>query len=252
MLLSFFGVGSGFTEDHTNAWFRHGEDVVFIDMSMYHVRKAVEIAREAKNCYMLITHMHDDHVSGLTLFMQYMYYTMGGKKLNIVIPYELYHDILDEMRMKDILPGMYDITILTSIHNATIIPGNISPSTEKWGCDNKHIMEWFVTAVPTVHTPGLTGKCFGYGLNVSGKKVLYSGDTCNLSDFISLWGDYDEFYVDCSLHYGGVHLKWENCAGILKSSLGTEVYLMHMDDAEGFARQDLGNVKLAYATGCQE
>ena len=99
MRLNFLGCGSGFTDSHNNAFFTTEEnDIVFIDLSMLNIRKALKLINGKKDVYLLITHMHDDHVSGLTLFIQYLYYTLGNRILNIVIPEVLYIDVVDELR----------------------------------------------------------------------------------------------------------------------------------------------------------
>lgn len=87
MKLHFFGTGSGFAESHTNAYFFYGKDLVLIDMSMNHVRKAVSLAEEKnpENIFLLLTHLHPDHVSGVSMLCQFLYYTRNKTRLKIMI-----------------------------------------------------------------------------------------------------------------------------------------------------------------------
>lgn len=237
MLLHFFGTGSGFTDSHTNAYFFHNDDLILIDLSMQHISKALDIIRSKKylnHIYMVITHMHDDHVSGLTLFIQYLYYTMNNRKLKIVIPQELLADVTNELLIKGILPGLYEI-----------IPA--SQFTDTALTQNPAVNQWLTRCIPTRHAPELKSKCFGYEFNINGQKVLYSGDTNRLTDFLPYTEDADEFYVDCSFNYGGVHLKWSPKLKIQLKQIRnhTKVYLMHIDNRTLAETTDLGTIELA-------
>ena len=74
---------------------------------------------------------------------------------------------------------------------------------------------------------------YGFKIDVNGRKLVYTGDTCTLDPYMPYVDDCDEFYVDTS-KFGGVHLKFEDIIDKLKEikANGTNVYLMHIDDFE--------------------
>ena len=233
MRLNFLGCGSGFTDSHNNAFFTTEEnDIVFIDLSMLNIRKALKLINGKKDVYLLITHMHDDHVSGLTLFIQYLYYTLRNRILNIVIPEVLYIDVVDELRIKGISPYLYKILVYNPVLNQFVHP---------WDS-----VSWLNKIIPTEHVPELAGRCFGYDLNVLDTHIIYTGDTCRLSDFTPyLEEEGSEFYVDCSYDYGAVHLKWSDVECDLKElAMKHKVYLMHLDNQRAFQLVDLHGIHL--------
>lgn len=235
MKLNFLGCGSGFTGSHNNAFFTtEANDIIFIDLSMLNIQKALDLVIGKNKIYLLITHMHDDHVSGIPLFTQYLYYTLGKKQLNIVVPEALYANITAELRIKGIAPYLYNICVYNLALNQFVHP--------------YESVNWLKCIIPTEHAPELYGRCFGYELQVSDTHIIYTGDTCQLSDFIpSLDKGYSEFYVDCSYDYGNIHLKWDDIKHDLQL-IATEhdVYLMHLDNRKAFLSEDLCGMQLTY------
>lgn len=208
MKLNFLGNGSGFAPTHTGAYFVDGEDLIVIDCSMLNLQKILALnPNNFKNIYLVITHMHDDHVSGMGLFIQYIYYVYKSK-LNIIIPNELEDDILSEFKIKGISQDIYNLMLVDD-----------SPS-------------WLVGVLPTTHAPELDGKCFGYLFKVDGVDVIYSGDTNILSPYEKFLTPDSEFYVDVSANYGGVHLKYDDVKDkLLKyANDGVDIYIMHIDN----------------------
>lgn len=221
-MLKFLGNGSGFTPYHNNCYFVENNNLTFIDLSMLNIEKALAIQSEYKNVSILITHMHDDHVSGIGLFAQYLFYVYK-KKLNILIPSALLSDMMEELKIKGISNNIINIIIVN---------------------DGYSFIEKIIS---TSHTPELSGKCFGYKLNVNNKKMVYTGDTNRLEDFIPYLDDSDEFYVDVSYSYGGVHLKWDEVKEqLIDITKHCDIYIMHMDNIDAFKMLNLEdkNIKL--------
>ena len=91
MKLKFLGRGSGFsdiTEGHTSAFFEttDNNDLVVIDlpMSSFYKLKNFDLSKY-NNIYVLITHTHGDHISGLGLFAQLTFFVFK-KKIKIIAP----------------------------------------------------------------------------------------------------------------------------------------------------------------------
>lgn len=212
MKLTFLGNGSGFAKTHTGAYFIHKNDLIIIDCSMLNVHRILELGIEKfDNIYLLITHMHDDHTSGIGIFIQYLFYVYK-KKLNIVIPMELGCDVFNDLMIRGIPGDIYEIIDL-----------------------NESKFEWFINKIKTTHSPELNGKCFGYKLKIDDKKIIYSGDTNVLDVYEDYLSDCDEFYVDVSALYGKVHLKYEDVEERLLSYIqdyNLNIFIMHIDDEE--------------------
>lgn len=206
--IKFLGNGSGFGVTHTNAYFYNNNDLIFIDLSMLNRDKAITLVEDKpENIYIVITHMHDDHFSGIPLFLQYCFYTKGIKP-TVVIPKELGNDILIEFKLKGVNPTICNIKV----------------------ADDKSYT-WLKKVIQTTHAPELKDKCFGYMFEVNKKKCLYTGDTCKLEDFIPYIKEVDEFYVDMSFAYGQVHLLWEDVKFKLQEfAKNHQIYLMHIDE----------------------
>ena len=75
--LHFLGTGDAFSRHPNNAYFRPDEDtLVFIDLDARNFMRAKrEIERKVpKRIYVLITHMHNDHVSGIPTLAEWLKY----------------------------------------------------------------------------------------------------------------------------------------------------------------------------------
>ena len=217
MKLNFLGNGSGFSKTHTGAYFINGKDLIIIDCSMLNLQKILSLGIENfENVYLLITHMHDDHVSGVTLFIQYMYYVYKNK-LNILLPKELIENVLLDFKIKGIPNEIYNL----------------------YNLDKDISYSWFVSKIPTKHAPELDGECFGYVFNIDGKLIVYSGDTNTLAPYESFLELATEFYVDISANYGSVHLKYEDVEEKLLSYINKynlDIYVMHIDNEEALKK----------------
>ena len=203
--LKFLGNGSGFTDSHTNAFFELENKIILIDISMLNVQKFLKLKPYEKETFVLITHMHDDHISGLAMLIQYYFYVYK-KKLRILVPEQLSEDVLIDLTIKGISS---DIFILRVLNN------NFSFVKE---------------VILTTHAPELEGKCFSYLFEIDNKRILYTGDTNTLLPYKNI-KNIDEFYVDISYSYGGVHLKYDDIKEDL-NSMNSEVFLMHIDQMD--------------------
>ncbi len=216
MALTFLGRGSGFSDDNTSAYFITDEhEMVIIDcgFTAFRILKKMELLRTVSNLYVLITHTHGDHVGGLSLFVQYVYYVLK-KTLTIIAPSkEVAEDLEILMSIEGCDDGAYEI--VTS--------------------DKMQEHEWFKQSIKTWHAPKLFDKCFGYQLSVNGRNVVYTGDTSTLVPFTKYLRPGSILYVDMSVHYGKVHLKLDEITLaelITITKAGIKVFLMHLDDVD--------------------
>lgn len=211
MELTFLGRETGLAVNHISAYFvTDNNELVVIDCSVSAFQKLKQLRlKDYTHIYVHITHTHSDHVGGLSLFVQYMYFTLH-RVITIIAPsYIVKQDIKKLLSIEGCADDWYVIT-----------------DVEK--C-NKN---WINASILTDHTPQLHGKCFGYSLNINGKTIIYTGDTNTLEPFeIDILGC-DEFYVDVAIIKSPAHL---NLVEALEKFLefaahGTKVYLMHLDN----------------------
>jgi len=213
MPLKFLGRGSGFSDEHTSAYFStENKEMVIIDcpVSAFQKLKHLNLS-DYEKIYVLITHTHGDHVGGLGLLVQYAFFVLK-KTITIVAP---------------------SIDVAVNIKALLFLEGN----EDSWyAFTTVHTLkaEWFGKAILTEHSPQLKGKCFGYQLTIDGKNIIYTGDTSTIMPFVNYLTPDSLFYVDTSVHYGMIHLNLENVLNffIALTKKGIKVYLMHLDDVD--------------------
>ena len=220
MLLRFLGRGSAFSDEHNCAFFSEGSELVLIDHSLTAFNRlknagvsALTGTPDTKRIYVIITHTHSDHICGIPLLVEYAYYvwklpvTVAAATEQVAAEMRYY---LDEIEGCE--DGTYDLVPADSL---------------KW--------------VSAEHTPTLSGRCFGYALDIGGRKAVYTGDTITLEPFLPYLGtgtegtggtEGTEFYTEIAAVRSAVHLNLDDNIEKLKelSAAGTKVVLMHLDD----------------------
>ncbi|MGI6211285.1 MAG: MBL fold metallo-hydrolase [Anaerovoracaceae bacterium] len=229
MKLSFMGNGSAFAETHNNAYFRHKDMLFIIDLSMMNFLKAKQLATDADEVYILVTHMHDDHVSGIPLFCQWWDHLGRKRTFNIAVPEILREDMTEELRIKGVSPELY--RLITFDKNGTTAPGD--PDDDLYEASAAHIEHLVDRAIPTAHAKALSGKCFGYRLQIGDTGLIYTGDTNTLEPFLPAIQDGDELYIETADQDVPPHLYWETAKDQITALAKTHpCYLMHQDDAK--------------------
>lgn len=177
--------------------------------SFQKIKKMKELS-EFDNIFILVTHTHGDHSSGIGTMLQYAWFVLN-KKVTVVAPSEQVEN---------------DLNILLR---------NIEGCEKKWfsiTTADELKKEWLVSSVPTRHAETLNGRCFGYHLKSNGKNVVYTGDTAVLTPFLPLLKSGDYLYTEASYYRSDVHLYIDDILPELVNLTknGVNVYLMHLDN----------------------
>ena len=227
-MLNFFGKGSAFADDNTCAYFVDDADMVLIDFSLEAFPKFRRLDFSGiKTIYVLVTHTHGDHISGIGTLIHYAYYIL---KLPVVVvaPSE---DITEHLKyLFDKIEGCHK--------NAYSI---VSPE--------KLNKRWFLSPILTKHSDVLEGNCFGYGLLIDNCLTVYTGDTKTLDPFIAFLKTAattkKRLYTEIAAYKSDVHLFIDDNLNTLLDlhRQGIDVYLMHLDN-EDVIREKIKNTAL--------
>lgn len=232
MELKFLGNGSAFADTHNNAYFIHNKNLYFIDLSMYNIKKAEKlVTNDINEIFIVISHMHSDHASGIGLFAQWCYFVKNKKPI-FVCDTRIRSDLIEDMRATGVDRDLFKLISIHSDNNLFVFDALEIKRNEQIKLRNE-IASCLLQIVPTKHAENLIGKCFGFVLRVNGKIIVYSGDTATLDPFINKLYNADEFYCEMSFIESPVHLYWNNAKKkLLEASQKCKIYLMHIDDFE--------------------
>ncbi len=211
MILNFFGRGAAFTDEHNSAFFTDGNDLVLIDHSLPAFNRLRRMGvGNAGHIYVIVTHTHSDHIGGIPLLIHYAHY--------------IWHIPVTIAAASEEVRGQLGFC-LDKVEGCEKSAYEIVPADT---------LKWVQNVIPTAHTAGLAGRCFGYRLNVGGRYAVYTGDTKTLAPFLPYLADGTEFYCEAAAFDSGVHIYINDALPALKdiAARGTKVYLMHLDDEE--------------------
>lgn len=197
--LKFIGNDSGFGDKNNSAYFEQNNELFIIDCG-YTVFNEIKNRFDFNvynNINVIITHLHNDHAGSLSQFILYMWFVYK-KQVTVICNCKYIREYLD-------------------------ITGTPSCAYEL-----KNKLE-NLTFIKTKHTDYLDA--YGFVMNINNKKILYTGDTCELESFLSYLNNINELYIDLS-KFGGAHLKVDDVLGTLKDLKNKNVKIipMHIDD----------------------
>ena len=215
-MLEFLGRGSAFTSEHNSAFFTEGDILFLVDCSMTIFQKLIQIGKDGfgpetiKQVYVILTHTHGDHSSGIPMLVHYCHF-VWNVPITVGCP--------SEEVMKDMLYYFRNIE---------------GCSDDLYTMVLSDTLKWVEKTILTTHVPSLEGKCFGYSLIIGGKRVVYTGDTNTLEPFIPSIEEADYLFTEASTIPSPVHLYLGDALDYLKGLVekGTSVYLMHLSDEE--------------------
>lgn len=214
--LTFLGRGSGYhlTENNTSAYFYNNKDLVLIDCgeTVFKTLLKNKLLDSMENLYIVITHMHSDHVGSLAGLIGY-YYWKYHKKVNLFFPEA------DKIVMFLELQGMlvnqtYTIITADVLHIPSI------------GVD--------ITPFQTEHNPIINAYSYYFKFK-EGNDLIYSGDSKtvinNVLDFLTA-GNILYQDICISNNNDGPHMTLHKISEIIPRSLRNQVYCIHIDGDE--------------------
>ena len=216
-MLKFLGRGSAFTDEHNSAFFVENDELILIDCSMNAFQRLNDKNLALyDHIYVLVTHTHGDHVSGLGLLIDLLQFSVKTPITVVAPSSEVEADLFYFLtRVEGCNTSWYELINAQDLKK-----------------------EWFVEAIPTTHTEELSGKCFGFYLMVEGNKVIYTGDTNTLVPFEKYFEKGVYLYCEISAYKSPVHLYCSDIVQKIKdyTASGMFVFLMHMDDEKRIAQ----------------
>ena len=226
-MIKFLGRGAAFCDENNSAFFKYENKLVLIDCPMSSFDKIKKMDMTGIDTVdVLITHTHADHISGIAMLIDLLYFTTKIR-VTVVAP-------CDEVK-QDM------ITNLTCIDGCENSWFDIVTASE-------YKAPYFKAVIPTSHTEQLKGKCYGFNLDVDGNNVIYTGDTNTLESFEPYITEGSILYVEVSSVPVPVHLFIDDILPRLKeyTKKNVKVYLMHLDNEKAIQEKIGGtNIELA-------
>ncbi|MBR3320233.1 hypothetical protein IKG20_02925 [Candidatus Saccharibacteria bacterium] len=266
--LKFLGVMNGMSDSHTNAYFcPDDETLVFIDMSLYNYKKATKLiderAKVLRRVILFLTHMHVDHASGVVSLAYYVRGKFPDVRLEVVAgsyyvqdAYRMFYaesarPMIGRGGRRDEIMRIFgwalDKKILVRWGDSVELLVGQELIDEQY---QFKVPEWFIKAIPTTHSPRLSGAS-GFVFELNGKFVVYSGDTDTVDHFLAAAENYAameenrgpivELYLDMEMNAVCNHPRWDNTRAMLlnfvRRARNVRIVLIHYDDAEALARE---------------
>lgn len=212
MELTFLGKGAAFYPAYGNtaAYFCEGKVLYLIDCGETVFEKLIQkgILAEVEVVYVLVTHLHADHVGSLASLISYLFYK---KKIRAAV-------IHPE-------PTIVQLLTLEGIDSDIYRYHPVMP-------DNPAGIE--ARPVPVKHVHNMN--CYGYLIRDRAECIYYSGDASDippevLSDFLS--GVISRLYQDTAVEDSGhpTHCSYQRMEQLIPPAMRRNVFCMHLDGA---------------------
>ncbi|GLC80577.1 MBL fold metallo-hydrolase [Lacrimispora brassicae] len=209
MELHFLGSGSAFCPQYknTSAYFELNNDLYLIDCgeSVFEALLPLVDFEQYREIYIVITHLHADHVGSLASLVSYNYCMVNKKQVTVIYPK---HTIVELLSLMGIRREYYR-------YQEAYDGGSVK-----------------FDAIPVEHVDNM--ECFGYIIEVHGEKVFYSGDSSQLppsllEDFLK--GEIKTIYHDTSTHDSDhpTHCHYSKLEACIPREMRKRVFCMHLD-----------------------
>lgn len=208
MKINFIGIGGAFYNELgcNAAYIREDDKILFIDYGLDTFDKTLKynLLKDVKEIYVVITHMHGDHIGGLPTFIQY-----AAIILNIKVK---------------ILKNSTNFTSdLTTFLDLTAV----DKSFYEFATEDSFNFSFNISLKKTKHTPML--ECYSIIFTKDGKKTLYTGDSNEIEYLKEVVNDpeFEDVYTEIGEAIS-VHMDYKEILKLDKS----KITLMHLEGPE--------------------
>ena len=212
MKLNFLGKGSAFYPlyGNTGAYIKNGDELYLLDCgeTAFDTLYRREDLDSISQVYVILTHLHADHVGSLGTLISY-YYCIHGMKVHVIHPEATVKQLLT---LEGIDPNGY-------VYLERLPENKAGLRAEP---------------IPVKHA--LDMKCYGYLLSDGEECIYYIGDASDVPDEIRagfLEGAIQKIYQDTSTHDSPVpsHCFYGKLEQWIPREKRKSVYCMHLDSA---------------------
>lgn len=210
MELTFLGKGSAFNPimKNTSAYFIYDNNFFLLDCgeSVFEQIYNLKELRDCEHIYVLITHLHADHIGSLGSLISYCRYVLA-RHIYIIHP----------------VPSVIDLLTLLGIDKENYIyQSDLS----------EDLQDIRVEAISVAHVQDMS--CFGYLITAGFETIYYSGDASSIPGTILtrfLAGEINRLYQDTSTSGSDhpTHCYIGDLENMIPSDRRSFVYCMHLD-----------------------
>ncbi|WP_312431280.1 MBL fold metallo-hydrolase [Lacrimispora sp.] len=209
MELHFLGSGSAFYPQYknTSAYFELNNDLYLIDCgeTVFETLLSLVDLEQYMEIYVVITHLHADHVGSLSSLISYTYCMLDKKQVTVIHP----------------KPTIVQLLSLMGIGREFY--------RYKEAYDGSSVE---FEPIQVQHVDNM--ECFGYVIKVNGETIYYSGDSSHLpqrilEDFRK--GEIETIYHDTSTHNSdyATHCYYGKLEAWIPHEMRRRVFCMHLD-----------------------
>lgn len=218
--LKFLGRGSAFNPSmgNTSAYVTIDKRLYLIDCGETVFERLLRtVDLEKYEIWVLLTHLHADHVGSLGSLISY-HFIVNHQRVRV---FHVQSNVVDLLALQGIEPHFYEFV-----------------------CATKLVHEDFsVKAIEVSHVPNMM--CYGFLINHNGKTIFYSGDANTIpSEILSALhaGEIDRLYQDTSSHRTEhpTHCDMWRLAEMIEKPQRSKVYAMHLDNDYTKELRELG------------
>lgn len=168
----FLGVGSAFnpSQGNTSCYFKIEDKLILVDCGsdvFPKIKKIIDKNKDITKLYVMITHLHSDHVGSLSSLIEYWYY-VKNTKVNLIYPepVELAH-ILESNLLKN---NMYEFWLTSGRDkdDTYVIPFSCYDYSMK------------IKPIKLIHSIYNQIYSFGYIVQYKSKSFIFVWDTCDV------------------------------------------------------------------------